>query len=96
MLYFIRWLKCKESELTTLYVQHFVYFQETLIEYCLQALLSHSTVEEQCSVLMESMTLPLFSLIIAAHPDNARIKSLIGKILSNISLHPRHHRAIFR
>ena len=29
--------------------------------------------------------------IIAAHPDNARIKSLIGKIISNFSLHlPMH------
>jgi len=70
--------------------------QETLIEYCLQAILSHSTVEEQCSVLMESMALPLFTMVVEAHPDNARIKSLIGKILSNVSLHPSHHQAIFR
>jgi len=70
--------------------------QETLIEYCLQALLSHSTVEEQCKVLMESLALPLFSLVVDAHPDNARIKSLIGKILSNVSLHPQHHQAIFK
>ena len=29
--------------------------------------------------------------IIAAHPDNARIKSLIGKIISNFSLHEPMH-----
>ena len=29
--------------------------------------------------------------IIAAHPDNARIKSLIGKIISNFSLHQPMH-----
>ena len=92
--------------------------QETLLEHCLQAILSHSTVEEQCAVLLNAPTLPLFSRwlssillraityciiaklafnvaalfrIIAAHPDNARIKSLIGKIISNFSLHlPMH------
>lgn len=69
--------------------------QETLIEHCLQALLSHSTVAEQCSVLMESLTLPILTRVCQAYPDNARIKSLIGKILSNISMHPAHHRAIF-
>ena len=94
--------------------------QETLLEHCLQAILSHSTVEEQCAVLLSAPTLPLFSRcreascillilpslysffskmacnappgrIIAAHPDNARIKSLIGKIISNFSLHQPMH-----
>ena len=36
--------------------------QETLIEYCLQALLSHSTVEEQCAQLIAS--LPTFNMIL--------------------------------
>ena len=35
--------------------------QETLLEHCLQAILSHSTVEEQCAVLLSAPTLPLFS-----------------------------------
>jgi len=70
--------------------------QETLLEHCLQAILSHSTVEEQCAVLLSAPTLPLFSRIIAAHPDNARIKSLIGKIISNFSLHQPMHQAIFK
>merc|ERR1719289_164840 len=70
--------------------------QETLLEHCLQAILSHSTVEEQCAVLLSAPTLPLFSRIIAAHPDNARIKSLIGKIISNFSLHEPMHQAIFK
>ena len=35
--------------------------QETLLEHCLQAILSHSTVEEQCAVLLNAPTLPLFS-----------------------------------
>jgi len=69
--------------------------QELLIEQCLQAILSHSTVEEQCSLLINSMLLPLFSLVIEAYPDNARIKSIIGKILSNLSLYPQHHKKIF-
>ena len=37
------------------------YPQETLLEHCLQAILSHSTVEEQCAVLLSAPTLPLFS-----------------------------------
>merc|ERR1719383_934378 len=68
--------------------------QERLIEYCLQALLSHSTVEEQCKELVQS--LPLFNLVLQAHPNNPRIKSLIGKILANISLHQVHHSNLFR
>jgi len=70
--------------------------EETLVEHCLQALLSHSTVEEQCSQIVSSLALPLFSKIIETHPDNPRIKSLIGKILSNISLYPDYHKSIFK
>merc|ERR1711962_528767 len=70
--------------------------QETLLEHCLQALLSHSTVGDQCHNLLTSPTLPLFLRIITAHPDNIRIKSLIGKILSNFSLHTQLHQAIFQ
>jgi len=70
--------------------------QETIIEHCLQALLSHSTVEDQCSVLVSSLALPLFSKVVLTHPNNPRIKSLVGKILSNISLHATHHTALYK
>jgi len=70
--------------------------QETLLEQCLQALLSHSTVEDQCTTLLSSPTLPLFSRILAAYPENNRIKSIIGKIISNFCLHPKFHQAIFK
>jgi len=70
--------------------------QELMIEYCLQALLSHSTISEQCQVIVESLTLPLLTLVCEAFPDNVRIKSIIGKILSNISLHPEYHRAVWQ
>ena len=40
---------------------HHCHPQETLLEHCLQAILSHSTVEEQCAVLLSAPTLPLFS-----------------------------------
>ena len=70
--------------------------QETLIEYCLQALLSHSTVVAQCQVIIDSLTLHVLTRVIKAYPDNPRIKSIIGKIISNISLHPEFHRAIFQ
>jgi len=69
--------------------------QETIVEHCLQALLSHSTVEEQCSVMVNSLILPLFTKVILAHPDNPRLKSLVGKILSNISLFPAYHELLF-
>jgi len=69
--------------------------EETLIEYCLQALLSHSTVEEQCSLILSSLALPLFYRIVKSHPENPRIKSLIGKILSNLALYPQYHKPIF-
>lgn len=68
--------------------------QETLIEHCLQALLSHSTVESHCKLLLQAC--PLFSKILKNHPDNPRIKSLIGKILANICLHEEHHDFLFR
>jgi len=69
--------------------------EETLIEYCLQALLSHSTVEEQCSLILSSLALPLFYRIVESHPNNPRIKSLIGKIMSNLALYPQYHKPIF-
>lgn len=68
--------------------------QETLIEYCLQALLSHSTVEEQCEQLVNY--LPLFNMVLQAHPNNVRMKCLIGKILANICLYPQNHNCLFR
>jgi pimeloyl-ACP methyl ester carboxylesterase len=68
--------------------------QETLIEHCLQALLSHSTVESHCKHLLQAC--PLFSKILKNHPENPRIKSLIGKILANICLHEEHHDFLFR
>jgi hypothetical protein len=68
--------------------------EETLIENCLQAMLSHSTVEEQCTHILEA--LPLFNMILKAHPNNPRIKSLLGKILANLSLHKQHHLNLYR
>jgi len=70
--------------------------QETIVEHCLQALLSHSTVEEQCTVIVSSQALPLFGKVVLTYPANARIKSLVGKILSNVSLHSTHHEALFK
>jgi len=70
--------------------------QETIVEHCLQALLSHSTVEDQCAVLITSLALPLFTKVVLAHPNNPRIKSLVGKILSNIALYPSHHESLFK
>ena len=46
--------------------------QETLVEYCLQALLSHSTVEEQCNQLVNA--LPLFNMVLQVNDQNIERK----------------------
>ena len=58
--------------------------------------MSHSTVVDQCQVIIDSKTLQVLTLVVQAYPHNPRIKSIIGKILSNISLHPEFHKAIFQ
>ena len=68
---------------------------ETIVEHCLQALLSHSTIPEHCSVLTQSIALPLFSKVVQTFPSNVRIKSLIGQILANICQHEEHHQAVW-
>ena len=61
---------------------------------------SYSCREASCILLILALLYSFFSKmacnappgrIIAAHPDNARIKSLIGKIISNFSLHQPMH-----
>lgn len=64
------------------------YSLETIVEYCLQALLSHSTVESHCNTMLRTPMLPLFVRIVNEFPCNAKIKSVIGKILANMSLFP--------
>ena len=51
---------------------------------------------DQCQVIIDSKTLQVLTLVVQAYPHNPRIKSIIGKILSNISLHPEFHKAIFQ
>lgn len=58
--------------------------------------MSHSTVVDQCQVIIDSKTLQVLTLVVQAYPHNPRIKSIIGKILSNISLHTEFHKAIFQ
>ena len=70
---------------------------ETLfLENCLQALLSHSNLEEHCEKMLETTVLPLFIRIIQSeHGGNPQIKSLIGKILANMAMYPSTHMALF-
>ena len=69
---------------------------ETIVEHCLQALLSHSTLAEHCSLMTSSTTLPLLSRLADTFPHNLKVKSLIGQILANISQHPDHLEAVWR
>ena len=67
-----------------------------VIEYCLVATLSHSTLQSHCQTLIqESVLLPLLLRITEEFPDNLRLKSIIGKIIANISLFPETHKALF-
>ena len=68
---------------------------ETIVEQCLQAILSHSTIPEHCSVLTQSIALPLFSKVVQTFPSNVRIKSLIGQILANICQSEANHPAVW-
>ena len=68
---------------------------ETIVEQCLQAILSHSTIPEHCSVLTQSIALPLFSKVVQTFPSNVRIKSLIGQILANVCQSESNHQAVW-
>ena len=71
------------------------YSIETIVEYCLQALLSHSTLQSHCMRMLTTPCLPLFVKLVEEFPNNSRIKSIIGKILANMSLFPETHKALF-
>ncbi|CAB4057163.1 SERAC1 [Lepeophtheirus salmonis] len=72
------------------------YTEEMLIEYCLQALLSHSTLQSHCQILLEkTLVLPLFQRLLKEYPDRPKVKCLIGKIIANMSLHPKFHKILF-
>jgi len=67
-----------------------------VIEYSLIATLSHSTMKSHCQILSEeTQLLPLLLRIAQEYPDHLRLKSLIGKILANMSLFTETHHSIF-
>ena len=68
---------------------------ETIVVYCLQALLSHSTIESHCTKMLATPCLPLFVRLVEEFPHNSKIKSIIGKILANMSLFASTHKAIY-
>ena len=58
------------------------YTEQHLVEFCLQALLGHSTVAAHCLKMVEQGVLPIFTKILRDHPNNPGIKSLIGEFNS--------------
>ena len=67
-----------------------------VIEYCLVAILSHSTIKSHCQILLQNTSLlPLLQRIIEDFPDNIRLKSLVGKIIANICLFSETHKSLF-
>jgi hypothetical protein len=55
------------------------YSESNLIEFCLQALLSHSTLDNHCAQMVKLNVLAVFDKIVRDHPNNPLIKSLIGR-----------------
>jgi len=66
------------------------------LEYCLGVLLSHSTLESHCEKMVATPLFPLLIRIVRENPHNARLQSLVGKILANMAMFPSTHDAIWR
>ena len=67
-----------------------------VLEYSLIAILSHSTLQSHCQILAQQTNLlPLLIRIAQEYPNHLRLRSLIGKILANMSLFPETHEIIF-
>ena len=57
-------------------------------------ILGHSTIKSHCEILIQStMLLPLLLRISQEYPEYFRLKSIIGKIIANISLFAETHKA---
>jgi len=72
------------------------YSAETIVTYCLQALLSHSTIESHCRKMIDFSCLPIFQKIVNEFPNSPIIKSIIGKIIANMSLFSETHFSIWQ
>ena len=63
----------------------------SVIEYCLVAILSHSTIKSHCQILLKTNLLSLLLRVADSFPNNIRLKSLIGKIIANMCLFQENH-----
>jgi hypothetical protein len=63
------------------------YSLETIVEYCLQALLSHSTLESHCKKMMTTPMLPLFVKIIQVSMLKHFFSSLLTLFGNQLNLH---------
>jgi len=66
------------------------------LEYCLGVLLSHTTIRAHCERMLTSPMLPLLIRILRENSGNARIESLVGKIVANMAMFKSTHDAIWR
>ena len=73
----------------------FRFSERVLVEYCLQALLSHSTIKSHALAMSRGLCLPVLDRVAREYRDNPRILSLVGKIVANLSLHPEVHDVLF-
>ena len=71
------------------FVPNYIFF--SVIEYCLVAILSHSTIKSHCQILLKTNLLSLLLRVAESFPNNIRLKSLIGKIIANMCLFQENH-----
>jgi len=71
------------------------YSEHSVLEFCLQALLSHSTLRSRCVAIVEKGALPLLQKIVQDYSDSPALKTIIGKIVANLCMHKENHKAIY-
>jgi len=71
------------------------YSERSVVEFCLQALLSHSTLRSRCAAMVVHGVLPLLQKTLNDYPDSPTLNSLVGKVLANVCLYEENHSALF-
>ncbi len=72
------------------------YSEKVLTEYCLHALLSHSTLKAHAIIMASGICLPALARVAREYgKEHPRIVSLVGKIVANIAMHEETHDALF-
>lgn len=68
---------------------------ESVEKFCLQALLSHSTIPSHRMMMVEKGGLQLLHKVIASRKENLSIQSLVCQIIANLALEEKLHKSLF-